>query len=125
MIYSRCERSQKENASQKKNCGESITHMNLCLHLKMLEDLTKNLSNKQREASLIKQLSNCGRDSKKLYALMTSLMGTIQSNPLPECDSFDTLAWNFTDFFHIMVKEIRSRIISQSTHHSIRISQFG
>ena len=31
-----------------------------------------------------KQVSDCGRDRKKLYSLVSSLTGTIQSNPLPE-----------------------------------------
>ena len=50
--FTRCERSQKENALQRKAEGESLTGMNSGLHLKMLEDLTKHLTNRQREASL-------------------------------------------------------------------------
>ena len=34
-------------------------------------------------------------------------MGTIQCNPLPECDSLDTLAENYADFFHTKIKKIR------------------
>ena len=64
--------------------------MNSGLHLKMLDDLKKHLSNKQT-GFLSKQVSECGIDSKKLYALVFSLTNTIHSNPLPECDSFDTL----------------------------------
>ena len=56
------------------------------------------------------QVSNCGRHSKKLYALVSSLTGTTQSNPLPECDSFDTHVENFVDFFHTKIKKIRDNL---------------
>ena len=45
-----------------------------------------------------------------MYALVSSLIGTIQSNPLPECDRFDTLAENFADFFHTKIKKIRDNL---------------
>ena len=37
-------------------------------------------------------------------------MGTIQSNPLPECDSFDTLVETFADFFLSKIKKIRDNL---------------
>ena len=37
-------------------------------------------------------------------------MGTIQSNPLPECVSFETLAETFADFFHTKIKQIRDSL---------------
>ena len=37
-------------------------------------------------------------------------MGKIESNPLPECDSFDTLVEKFADFFHIKIKKIRDNL---------------
>ena len=46
----------------------------------------------------------------KLYALVSSLTGTIQSNPLPKCVSFDTLVENFADFFHTKIKKIRDNL---------------
>ena len=55
-------------------------------------------------------MSDCVTDSKKLYALVSSLRGTIQSNPLPECVSFDTLVENFADFFHIKIKKIMDNL---------------
>ena len=57
-----------------------------------------------------KQVSNFGRDSKKLYALVSNLMGTIQSNLLPECDIFDTKADIFAAFFHTKIKKIRDNL---------------
>ena len=59
---------------------------------------------------LSKQVFNCCRDSKKLYTLVSSLTGTIQSILLPECDSFDTFVENFADFFHTKIKKIRDNL---------------
>ena len=83
--------------------------MNSGLHLKMLEDLTKHVSNKQREASLVNKYLT-GRGSKKLHALVSRLMHTIQSNPLPECDSLETPVENFADFLHTKIKKIRDNL---------------
>ena len=78
------------------------------------------VSIKKQRGFLIKQVSDCGRDSKKLYALVSSLMGTIQSNPLTEFLVL-TLLWRTLQISSIQGSGI-TWIISQSTHHSIRIS---
>ena len=108
MVCSRCERSQKENALHRKAVVK-VSHISSGLHLKMLEDLTKHLSNKQREASLANKYSTVA-ETVRQCTLVSSLMGTNQSNPLPECDSFETLVENFTDFFHTRIKKIRDNL---------------
>ena len=75
---------------------------------------------------LSKQASDCGRDSKKLYALVFSLTGTIQyihyQNVTVLTLLQETLCISSTQRSGISGI---TWIITQSTHHSIRISQYG
>ena len=46
----------------------------------------------------------------KLYTLVSSLMGTIESIPLPKCDSFDTLVENLAGYFHTKIRKVRDNL---------------
>ena len=85
----------------------------------------KCITQKSCEVSHAWHVSDCGRDSKKLYAPVSSLRGTIQSNPLPECVILTLLQRTLQ--ISSTQQSRRSGItwtISQRTGHSIRISKF-
>ncbi len=48
---------------------------------------------------LCDKVIECGQNSKKLYALVNSICGTLRQNPLPESTSEQVLAESFADFF--------------------------
>ena len=48
----------------------------------------------------------CGPDTRKLYAVVNGILGTMKCNPLPECDSDDGLAESFASFFLDKIKKI-------------------
>ena len=103
-----------KEAKKKMHCREKLWrkyHMHeLWLAFKDARRSYKASIKQAKRGFLNKQVSDCGRNSKKLYALMSSLMGIVQSNPPSECDSFDTLAENFADFFHTKIKKIRDNL---------------
>ena len=51
-----------------------------------------------------------GRNSKKLYTLVTNLTGTFKENPLPEGLSNKEVAEQFTEFFITKIKKIRQEL---------------
>ena len=53
---------------------------------------------------------DCGRNSKKLYTLVTNLTGTFKENPLPEGLSNKELAEQFAKFFITKIKKIRHEL---------------
>ena len=48
----------------------------------------------------------CGPDMRKLYAVVSGILGTMKCNPLPECESDDELAESFASFFLDKIKKI-------------------
>ena len=48
----------------------------------------------------------CGPDTRKLYAVVYGILGTMKCSPLPDCDSDDELAESFPSFFLEKIKKI-------------------
>ena len=48
----------------------------------------------------------CGHNTKKLYSVVNGLIGRTAENPLPESQSDEQLAENFTDYFMDKIKNI-------------------
>ena len=48
--------------------------------------------------------------TRKLYTLVSNLMGTNPENPLPKSDNMEKLADEFADFFLEKIQKIRSEL---------------
>ena len=65
-----------------------------------------------RKEFVSKSILECYKDSKKLYKLALSLMGTMKENPLPECDTKEDPANQFAEFFITKIQNIRDKLDS-------------
>ena len=57
------------------------------------------------------ELSKCGNDSKKQFALLNNMLGRTKQNPLPE-GSNEELAENFADYFLEKIKKLGMSLIN-------------
>ena len=57
---------------------------------------------------------DCKGDTKELYKLVNTIMGTTSSNPLPNHISDMLLANEFTDFFMYKIQRIRDNLTENS-----------
>ena len=53
------------------------------------------------------KVSECGRNTKKLYSVVNGLIGRTVENPLPESQSDEQLAEDFADYFMDKIKNIQ------------------
>ena len=69
-----------------------------------------------KTSSYSKQVVGCKGDTKKLYKLVYSLMGTSQENPLPDNDNPEDLANEFADYFMEKIGKIRDSLADKPTY---------
>ena len=60
--------------------------------------------------TLCEKVVQCGKNSKKLYALVNSMCGTAKQNPLPEATSEQAQADSFADYFLQKIVNIRESL---------------
>ena len=63
-----------------------------------------------KKDAITDMVNDCGRNSKKLYTLITNLTGTFKENPLLEGLSNKELAEQFAEFFITKIKKIRQQL---------------
>lgn len=63
-----------------------------------------------KKVTLCEKTEQCGKDSKKLYALMNNMCGTVKTNPLPEAINDQALADSFADYFLQKIVDIREHL---------------
>ena len=69
-----------------------------------------------KTSSYSKEVVGCKGDTKKLYKLVYSLMGTSQENPLPDNDNPEDLANEFADYFMDKIGKIRDSLADKPTY---------
>ncbi|KAK2185947.1 hypothetical protein NP493_218g03040 [Ridgeia piscesae] len=57
------------------------------------------------------QFADASGDQKKLLKIVAKVLNTDNDTPFPPCDSFDTLAEQFSDLFSEKIAKIRSALI--------------
>ena len=62
------------------------------------------------------KVTDSGKDTQKLYALVNNLLGTRKENSLPHTDSPEELAENFANFFFEKVEKIRQELNSYTKY---------
>ena len=91
------------SARREKRKGERVWRKSrLEVHLQMFIALCltlKTIIHGEREQFFKKQISDCGRDQKKLFGIVTSLFGRRKQALLPQHDDSLTLA-RLLDFHH-------------------------
>ena len=60
--------------------------------------------------ALCERVAQCGKDSKKLYALVNTMCGTAKHNPLPQATSELALADDFANYFLHKIVNIRNSL---------------
>ena len=75
--------------------------------LKIERNKYKYMLENSKVSVLSKKIDECGRDSKKLYKLITELTGGPKENPFPANIDNEDLANKFADFFLNKIKKIR------------------
>ena len=57
--------------------------------------------------TLSTSISDCGNDTRKLYKMVNSILGTSTYNPMPDEDHREKLVDEFTDYFLRKIQKIR------------------
>lgn len=70
----------------------------------------------KRKDTLSQKVIECGKDSRKLYRLVSNITGVHKDNPMPVNISSQKLADSFADFFMAKIEKIRNDL---KTSHSI------
>ena len=70
-----------------------------------------------KTASYSNEVTGCKGDTKKLYKLVYSLMGTSQENPLPDNDNPEDLTNELADFFMDKIGKIRDSLADKPTYN--------
>ena len=63
-----------------------------------------------KKEAITDMVNDSGRNSNKLYTLISNLTGTFKENPLPEGLSNKEFAEEFAEFFIIKIKKIRQEL---------------
>ena len=82
-----------------------------------------------KTACYSEQVKDCRSDTKGLYKMVNTLMGTCSNNPLPNHTNDKDLAEDFADFFMDKIQKIRDNLtvnpIYEPTRKSIsRLAEF-
>ena len=72
-----------------------------------------------------KEVKDCRGNTKKLYKLVYSLMGTSQENPLPDNNNSEDLANEFADFFMNKISKIRDSLADKPIYKPLGITPKG
>ena len=57
-----------------------------------------------------KKVSGCGKDTKKMYKLVSNITGVHKDNPLPDSESNQDFADKFADYFMEKINTIRDAL---------------
>ena len=60
---------------------------------------------------------DCGKDTGKLFKLVSELTGRVKENPLPTSDTDKELADDFVDFFMVKIDKIRKELEQYPLYH--------
>ena len=80
--------------------------------LKLERNKYKHMLQESKVSVLSAKVEECGKDSKKLYRLITELTGGPKENPFPDNIEENSLANQFAEFFLNKIKNIRSQLDS-------------
>ena len=59
----------------------------------------RDMPNKAKTYALSNMVMECGKDAKKLYKIVNSILGTNKEKPLPITDDKNKLADDFANYF--------------------------
>ena len=68
-----------------------------------------------KTASYSEQVKDCRSDTKGLYKMVNTLMGTSSNNPLPSHTNDKDLAEEYADFFMDKIQKIRDNLTDNLT----------
>ena len=78
-------------------CRKYKEHHLWLAHVKERRIYTALLRSKRKEV-ISNEVSGCGKDTKKLYKLVSNITGVLKNNPLPDSESNQDLADKFADY---------------------------
>ena len=78
-------------------------------HVKERRIYTALLRSKRKEV-ISNEVSGCGKDTKKLYKLVSNITSVHKDNPLPDSESNQDLADKFADYFMEQINKIRDAL---------------
>ena len=73
-----------------------------------------------KTACYSEQVKDCRGDTKGLYKMVNTLMGTSSNNPLPNYTNDKDLAEEFADFFMDKIQKIRDNLTENLTYEPTR-----
>jgi hypothetical protein len=69
-----------------------------------------------KKVIITEKILECGKDTKKLYALVNNLIGCVSINPMPKVESTSDLPEMFAKFFLSKIEKIRNNLCNVPTY---------
>ena len=92
----------------------------LWIAIKVVRWQYKTSIRKAKNEIISDKIQDCKGDTKKLYALVSSITGKNAEHPLPESENMEKLSNEFTDYFLEKILMIRTELDQHSKYQHYR-----
>ena len=126
-FYNQCLKNQKHCVRNRERIWRKYreTHQRKALNIE--RNKYNRMLRKYKFQELNNKISECGRDTKKLFNLVNNITGRVETNPLPTDKSEETLTKEFANFFLSKILKIRNELRECNPYcpKSLDIPQFS